>query len=132
QEWRSEITLTAKDIAEELLKRRKEMDSFKDQLEVLESRGNDQGGATMKELAELLEIECKARKNDVDDLRHQLQLTEAIIAERTSQDVQHTLSDLDIRVGRLVNALETERDHRRSDSDRYQAALSDVADSLKA
>lgn len=42
------------------------------------------------------------------------------------------MDDLDLRVSRLVSVLETEREHRRSDSERHHAALSDVMDSLQA
>ncbi|CAK8998511.1 unnamed protein product [Durusdinium trenchii] len=106
------------------------MDAVKETLKAVQSR--EQGGAPIKELTELLEIECKARKNDVDELRHQLQLTESLVSGAASAPVHQSLEDLDLRMTRLVSALETERDHRRSDSERHHAALSDVMDSLKA
>jgi len=132
QECRSEIAMTTKDIANELLKRRSEMDAVKESLKAIESKTPQNGGATIKDLTELLEIECKGRQNDVEELRRQLQLTEALLANGNSRDVQQTLEDVDMRLGRLVSAIDLERDHRRSDTERHHAALSDVMDSLKA
>eukprot|EP00913_Durusdinium_trenchii_P030659 g28714.t1 len=59
------------DIADELLQRRQEMDAVKETLKAVQSR--EQGGAPIKELTELLEIECKARKNDASVLKERRQ-----------------------------------------------------------
>lgn len=131
QEWRSEIGVTTKDIANELLKRRSEMDAVKENLKAIEAKATRNGGVNMKDFTDLVEIECKARENDVAELRRQLELTEALLANGNSRDVQ-TLDDFDLRLGRLVSAIDLERDHRRSDSERHHAALSDIMDSVKA
>eukprot|EP00931_Biecheleriopsis_adriatica_P048049 TRINITY_DN27747_c0_g1_i1.p1 TRINITY_DN27747_c0_g1~~TRINITY_DN27747_c0_g1_i1.p1 ORF type:complete len:1014 (-),score=238.95 TRINITY_DN27747_c0_g1_i1:3-2849(-) len=140
QEWRVEMTKTAQDIATEMLERRKEFSNFRDTVEELRAglgsslpSSTADGGDAMTELKRLLEIESKARKNDVDGLRQQLNLTEAVMAERSQgEDVQSTISQIDMRIDGLANALETEREHRRSDGDRNQAAMGDVMVSLEA
>lgn len=135
----SEVTSLRRDmedVAKEVLKMRDEEAKLRENMKVIERRLPDDGGASLAELAQLLQIECKSRKNDVEELHQQLRLTEAWISEKPTSapttEVQQTLTDLDMRVGRLVSALETERDLRKSDVDRYSAAVTDVMDALKA
>lgn len=99
----------------------------------LASADKDAGGEIIREVTQLLEIECKGRKNDVEDLRQQLGLTEAMFSERVlSGQSQSNVQELDTRVQGLVNALETERVTRRSDSDSFQAKIDDILDVLQS
>ncbi|CAE8624643.1 unnamed protein product, partial [Polarella glacialis] len=111
-------------------------DLLSDSMQKAASSGGDALNCTREftqELTGLLEIECKARKSDVDELRQQLSLTDALVSERMTTDlVQGNLVEIDARVGGLVNALETERDARRSDGERHQSSLTDVMDVLEA
>jgi len=132
----SSLRRDMEDVAKEVLKMRDEETKLRENMKVMERRLPEDGGASLAELAQLLQIECKSRKNDVEELHQQLRLTEAWISEKPTgaptTEVQQTLTDLDMRVGRLVSALETERDLRKSDVDRYSAAVTDVMDALKA
>lgn len=95
--------------------------------------GSSVTGETVRELVGFMEEECKARKTDVEDLRHQLSVLEALIMERTTtESLQGSVGDLDMRIGNLVSALETEREARRNDSERHQLNQSDLRDELKA
>jgi len=95
--------------------------------------GSSGTGETVRELAGYLEAECKARKTDVEELRQQLSLTEALVVERAAPEtLQSSIGELDVRLGCLVDALDTEREARRNDADRHQMSLSDLRDELNA
>lgn len=131
EEWKPEMSKLTQDLTtlrattEELQSQLREAQ--------LASADKDAGGEIIREVTQLLEIECKGRKNDVEDLRQQLGLTEALFSERVLSDqVQSSVQDLDTRVQGLVNALETERVTRRSDSDSFQAKIDDILDVLQS
>lgn len=92
--------------------------------------GVDEAGETVRDLVDLLEAEVKARKSDVDDLRRQITSVESLMADGGSSHAHEalmgSLAEMDMRVQGVVHALETEREARRTDTERLQMNLSDA------
>eukprot|EP00930_Biecheleria_cincta_P034468 TRINITY_DN23823_c0_g2_i1.p1 TRINITY_DN23823_c0_g2~~TRINITY_DN23823_c0_g2_i1.p1 ORF type:complete len:992 (-),score=191.06 TRINITY_DN23823_c0_g2_i1:73-3048(-) len=131
EEWKPEMSK----LTQELSVLRASTEELRSQLREVQvaNADKDAGGEMIREMTQLLEIECKGRKNDVEDLRQQLSLTEELFSNRVSSDrVQSSVQELDMRVQGLVNALETERVTRRSDSDSFLAKIDDILTVLQS
>jgi len=103
------------------------------QLTELSQRSNCGTVETVSELARYLDAECTTRRTEVEDLRHQLAVTETLIMERTTTEfLQNSINELDMRLGSLVGALDTEREARRSDDERHQQSHCDLREELNA